>query len=68
MGADGVGDLLPLAELPVEGLDGPGAVGDLIELLGMGALGPLDGAVELGAFGRQDEEPDPPIVPEAPLL
>ncbi len=37
-------------------VDAVGPVEAAIELAAPGALGALDGAVELGAFGRQDEE------------
>jgi len=59
VGPDGVVDAFPLSELSVERLNGPGALGHLIELLGMGPLRPLDRAIELGAFRGQHEQADP---------
>lgn len=59
MGADGVVDVFPPAELAVEGVHRPGALGHLVEFFGVGPLRPLDRAVELGALRRQDEDPDP---------
>src|SRR6185437_11801684 len=44
------------AQFAVEGGEAPIGGGDLMELLGMGAVGALDVAVELGRAGRKDEE------------
>ena len=56
--ADVVVDGFPLLEPLVEGGDLEGEVGDLVELLGMGAVGAFDAAVELGGAGRQGEQED----------
>jgi hypothetical protein len=61
MEADGIIDVFPPAELAVEGVHRPGALGHLVEFSGAGPLRPLDRAVELGALRRQDEDPDPPL-------
>ena len=50
MRAHGVVDLLPGVELAVERPDGPGEVPDLVELLGVGALG-----TQTGPSGRSTE-------------
>jgi len=47
MRAQGVEGVLPWAELAVELFRLPGTGGEGIELLGVGAVGTLDGAVEL---------------------
>ena len=44
-------DALPRLQLLIEGRDLQGALRDFIELLPMGALGPLDAAVEFGRAG-----------------
>ena len=46
MGTDGVIDFLPVAELAIELFHFQRAVGDLVELLGVGAVGAFDGAIE----------------------
>lgn len=51
-------DPFPFDELLVERGDGPVALIDLVELLCVRALGPLDRTVELGAFGWQHEQLD----------
>jgi hypothetical protein len=56
MGTDGVIDLFPLAELTIEFFHLQRARGDLVELLGVGAVGALDGAVEFGRTGRKHEQ------------
>jgi len=57
MRTDGVVDALPGTGLAVEAGDRPSIEGTkLIELLGMGALGALDRAVELGRTRRQHEQ------------
>ena len=57
MGAHGVVGALPGQEGLVEGGELQSAVMEFIKLLGMGALGSLDVAVELGGARRQHEEP-----------
>jgi hypothetical protein len=56
MRADGVVDFLPVTEFAVEFFHFQGAGGDLVELLGVGAVGAFDGAVEFGRTWRQDEQ------------
>jgi hypothetical protein len=51
----GVVDLFPLAEFAIESFHFQRAGGDLVELFGMSTVGALDGAIELGGAGRQDE-------------
>ena len=51
MRTDGVVGAFPGQEFAVELGDGKGEGGDLIELLGRGAVGPLDLPVELGERG-----------------
>ena len=51
MGPHRVVGVLPDTQLLVEGLYVQGEVGDLVELFGMGAIGPLDAPVELGERG-----------------
>ena len=51
VGADGAVGPLPVEQFLVEQGDLERAGGDLIELLGMGTLGPLNGAVEFGGEG-----------------
>ena len=55
-------DVFPTPELDAESGDRPGAVGDFVELFGVGASGALDGAIERGTLGRQDEEADPGLL------
>ena len=50
-------DMLPGQEGLPQGGDLEIAIVDLVELLGVGTLGPLHMAVELGGAGWQDEEP-----------
>src|SRR5712692_5907953 len=52
----GVVDLFPLPQLAVELFHLQRAGRDLIELLGVGTLGPLDRAVEFRRTGRQHEQ------------
>jgi len=56
MRADGIVDFFPVAEFAVEFFHLQRAGRDLIELLGVGAIGAFDGAVEFGRTWRQDEE------------
>ncbi len=56
VGPDGVVDVLPGQELLVQGGHLRRELHNLIELLRMGALGPLHTAVELGGAGWQYEE------------
>ena len=55
MRADGVVDFFPVAELAVEFFHLQGTGRDLVELLGVGAIGAFDGAVEFGGARRKDE-------------
>ncbi len=56
MRADGVVDFFPMAEFAVEFFHLQRAGCDLVELLGVGAVGAFDGAVEFGRTWRQDEQ------------
>src|SRR5207248_9023522 len=56
MRADGVVDFFPLAQFAVEGFHLQRAGGDLIELLGVGAVGALHGTVEFGRTRREHEQ------------
>jgi hypothetical protein len=56
MRADGIVDVLPVAEFAVEFFHFQRAGRDLVELLGVGAIGAFDGAVEFRGTGRQDEQ------------
>ena len=56
MRTDGIVDFLPVAEFAVEFFHLQRAGRDLVELLGVGAIGGFDGAVEFGRTWRQDEE------------
>ena len=56
MRADGVVDFFPVAEFTVEFFHLQRAGSDLVELLGVGAIGAFDGAVEFGRTRRQDEQ------------
>jgi len=58
VGPDGVVHSLPGPEILRESLELGLGGGDLVELLGMGPVGPLDGAMELGGARRQDEQAD----------
>ena len=51
MGTYGVVHPLPLAQGPVQRPQGQVAVVEVVKLLGVGALGPLHVAVELGGTG-----------------
>ena len=56
MGTDGVIDFFPMPEFAIEFFHFERARGDLIELLGMGAVGAFDGAVEFGrARGKHEQ-------------
>src|SRR5271156_4243029 len=55
MGVNGVVDFSPVAEFAVEFFHFQRAGCDLVELLGVGAIGAFDGAVELGRTWWQDE-------------
>jgi hypothetical protein len=55
VGSDVVVDVLPLGKRRAQGGQAGLGVGDLVELLGVGAVGSLDRSVELGRAGRQDE-------------
>ena len=55
MRADGIVDFFPVAEFAVEFFHLQRAGRDLIELLGVGAIGAFDGAVEFGGARRKDE-------------
>ena len=48
-------DFFPVAEFVVEFVHLQRAGSDLVKLFGVGAIGALDGAVELGRARRQDE-------------
>jgi hypothetical protein len=56
MRADGVIDPFPLPQLAVEFVHLQRVRGDLVELLGVGAVGAFDGAIEFGRAWRQDEQ------------
>ena len=62
VGAHGVVGALPGLELLVQGGHLHGEVSGFVELLGVGALGPLHAAVELGRAGRQDKEAEAPTL------
>ena len=64
MRAHGVVDLFPLAEFAVEFFHLQGASGDLVELLGVGAVGAFDGAVEFGRTRRQHEQAQATLLAE----
>ena len=54
--SDGVIDMLPVLEFAIESRELQGAGGDFIELLGMGAVGAFDGAVEFWGSRRENEQ------------
>src|ERR1700674_317834 len=56
MRADGVVDFFPVAKFAVEFFHLERAGRDLVELLGVSAIGAFDGAVEFGRTWRQDEQ------------
>src|SRR6266849_5444706 len=56
MRADGVVDLFPMPEFAIEFFRFQGASGDLVELLGVGAVGAFDGTVEFGRARREHEQ------------
>ena len=53
MGADGVIDCFPVSEFAIEFIDLKREGGDLVKLLGVGAVGGFDGAVEFGGARGQ---------------
>jgi hypothetical protein len=55
MRAHGIVDSFPLPQFTIELFHFQRAGGDLIELLGMGAIGAFDGAIEFGGTWRQYE-------------
>ena len=55
MRANGVVDLFPVAEFAVEFFHLQGTGRDLVEPLGVGAIGAFDRSVELGGARRKDE-------------
>ena len=56
MRAQQFADFFPLSQLTIESFHFQRAGGDLIELLGMGAVGAFDGAIEFGRARGQDEQ------------
>ena len=52
VGTDGIVDGLPVAKGPVEGIHRQVTVVEFIELLGVGALGPFNMAIELARAGK----------------
>src|SRR5713226_5471344 len=56
MRADGVVNVFPVPQLTIEFFHFQGASGDLVELLGVGAVGAFDGAVEFGRARRKHEQ------------
>ena len=56
MGADGVVDLFPVAEFAIEFFHFQRASRDLVELLGVGAVGAFDGAIEFRRARGQHEQ------------
>lgn len=56
MRTDGVVNLFPLAQFAIEPFHLQRAGSDLVELLGVSAVGALDGTIELGGSRRQDEQ------------
>jgi len=56
MRTDGVVDLFPLPQLAIEFFHFQRAGRDLVELLGVGAVGAFDGAVELGRARGEHEQ------------
>ncbi len=62
VGTDRVVGVFPGAQLLVQLGDQPGAGGDLIEILLVGALGAFDAAVEFGGAGRQDKQAQAALV------
>ena len=62
MRADGVVDPLPLAQFAVERFHFQRTSADLIELLGVGALGALDRSIEFGRARREHEQVQPALL------
>ena len=60
VGTDRVVYRLPGPQLSPKGRQIRFGRGDLVERLGMGSVGPLDGTMKLGRAGWQHEEPDAP--------
>src|SRR5260221_13565170 len=56
MRTHGIVDLLPVAEFAIELFHLQRAESDLVELLGVSAVGAFDGAVEFGRTGRKHEQ------------
>ena|SRR2546423_1120927 len=56
MRADGIVDFFPVAEFAVEFFHLQRAGHDLVELLGVGTIGALDGAIEFRRTGRKNEQ------------
>jgi hypothetical protein len=56
MRTHGIVDFSPVAEFAVKFIHLEGKSGDLIKLLGVGAVGAFDGAVEFGGARRQHEQ------------
>src|SRR5229473_1810239 len=56
MRADGVVDLFPMPELTIELFHLERTSGNLVELLGVGAVGAFDGTVEFGRTRGQHEQ------------
>src|SRR5208282_905682 len=56
MRADGVVDFFPLAEFAIEFFHCQRARRDLVELLGVGAVGAFDGAIEFGRARWEHEQ------------
>ena len=56
MRADGIVDFFPVPQLAIELLHFQRAGRDLVELLGVGAVGAFDGAVEFGRARGKDEQ------------
>jgi len=62
--AHGVVDLFPLSEFAVEFFHLQGTRGDLIELLGVGAVGAFDRAIEFRRTRRQHEQAQATLLAE----
>src|ERR1039457_233730 len=62
MGADSIVDFFPGAQLPIELFHFQRAGRDLVELLGVGAVGAFDGAVEFRRARRQHEQMQPTLL------
>src|SRR5207253_4189335 len=62
MRADGIVDFIPVAYFAIEFFHLQGAGGYLVELLGVGAIGAFDSAVEFGRAWGQDEQMEAPLL------